>query len=434
MKTSLERLDENRVVLEVEVEEARVEQAVDTVYRGLVERLNIPGFRKGKAPRKVVELRVGRDHLYREAVGELMPKVFQEAVSEAQLRPVVEPKIDVLQMEPGKPLRFKAEVEVEGEVVLSEYKGLEVARDREAVTDEDVERELERFREAHAELEELSGRDTVETGDYAVIDYECFVRGRAFEGGAGKDKLVLAGGDATLEGLSQGLIGAKVGETKTVQVHISESYPVKDVAGQEAAMDFTVRSIKAKKLPGLDDELAKDAGDFATLEEFKGDIKKKLEEAAEKRADARIRTELVDRVSQGAALEIPEKLVERRLDAYVQDLETTLERQRLSLEEYLKSTGEELSSWKERTRERLRGQVRSEMTLRAVAASEGLVATEEELIDALVGAAPGLDQERVRKLLDDPEQRNAASDEVLRRKAVDFLVSHAHIVEGKVAH
>ncbi|MBO8141782.1 MAG: trigger factor [Firmicutes bacterium] len=430
MNTRVERLSDHpaRVVLEVEVEPQRVEQSVNNVYRRLARQVRIPGFRPGKAPRPVVERHVGKDTLYQEAFEELIPEAYREAVRAADIEPVAQAKIDILEYGSGKPLRFKAEVDVKPEVKLGQYRGLKVEKRRPRVTDEAVDAFVEGIRQRHAELVE-AGKPQLEKGDYAVIDYEGLIDGKPFRGGAGRGETVEVGGAAVLPEFSDQLIGMAPGDEREFEVTFPENSR-EDIAGKTAKFRVTLHGIKQKRLPELDDEFAKDAGDYETLEELRADVRRRLEEAAEEDAEAAMRQKLLEQAVAAAEVDVPPVMVEQELARVLDELAMSLVQNGITVEQYLKSSGQTEEQLAERFRDTALARVKADLVLEAVARAEQLIPSEEE-VDArlvqLLGSAP--DEKRREQFLRDEDNRRAARNTLMRSKALDFLASHAEVTE-----
>jgi len=432
LKATAERLEKNRVALHVEVEAERVDAALERAYRKLASRVNIPGFRKGRAPRKVVEARLGKEALYDEALEELIPAAYKEALEATDTDPIDQPRIEGIEIEAGKPLRFRAEVDVKPEAELGEYKGIEVEKLVEQVEEKDVEHILDHLREDHAELVE-AGRDVVERGDFAVIDFEGFIDGQPFSGGAGKGYLLQIGSGRFIEGFEEQLIGARVGEKTQVKVTFPADYRAEALQGKEAVFNVTVRELKVKRLPELDDEFAKDVGDAETLGELKAKIRKELEEAALERAEREMRNELVRRVRDNAVVDAPEVLVEGELAEMLNDFAANLAYRGIDPQVYLERSGKSLEDLKAELRPEAEGRVKARLVLETIAKREGIAVGPDELQARIDQIAEGRrDGESVRKEFERPERRAALKESLLLEKVVDFLVANAKVEERQV--
>ncbi|MFO7318540.1 MAG: trigger factor [Limnochordia bacterium] len=427
MKATAERLENNKVALDIEVDAEEVDAALERAYRKVVQRVTIPGFRKGKAPRKVVEARLGKEVLYDEALEELVPAAYREALDQEQLDPIERPTISQVEIEEGKPLRFRAEVTVAPEVTLGEYKGIRVEKLVERVEEKDIAHILEHLQEDHAELVPAE-RTRVEKGDYAVIDFEGFIDGQPFDGGAAKGYRLQIGSNRLIEGFEEQLVGAEVGVPTEVRVTFPEDYHAEHLRGKEAVFQVTVTSLHVKRLPELDDEFARDVGGVETLDQLKEEIRKDMEAAAERRAENAMRERLVQLVRDQSQVELPEVLVEEELVDLINDFARDLARLGISLQQYLERSGKTPDDLRAEFRPEAEARVKTELVLKAIARREGITVSREELeakIDQLV--AGERDPKAARQLLDDPDRRAAIKTSMVLDKTVQFLVDHAEI-------
>lgn len=432
MKATAERLEKNRVALHVEVEAERVDAALERAYRKLASQVNIPGFRKGRAPRKIIEARLGKEALYDEALEELIPAAYREALEATDTDPIDQPRIADVEIEAGRPLRFRAEVDVKPEAELGEYKGLEVEKLVEQVEEKDVEHILDHLREDHAELVEAD-RDAVQQGDFAVIDFEGFIDGQPFSGGAARGHLLEIGSGRFIEGFEEQLVGAKVGEQTQVKVTFPSDYPAEALRGKEAVFHVTVRELKVKRLPEIDDEFAKDVGGAESLAELKEKIRTQLEEAAVERAEREVRNELVRRVRDASVVDAPEVLVEGELAEMLNDFATNLAYRGIDPQAYLERSGKSVEDLKAELRPEAEGRVKARLVLETIAKREGIAVEPGELqarIDEIAGERR--DAEAVRREFERPERRAALKESLLLEKVVDFLVANAKVEERMV--
>lgn len=428
MNTRVERLPGHpaRVVLEVEVEPERVERTVDAVYRRLVRRLRIPGFRPGKAPRPIVEMHLGKNALYLEAVDELLPQAYREAVRAANIEPVAQAKIDIIEFGAGKPLKFKAEVDVKPEVQLGDYRGLAVEKRVRKVTEKDVDEVINALREQFAELVTVD-KEKVEPGDYAVVDFEGYIDGQPFRGGAGKGEIVRVGDEGVLPAFSQQLVGMAPGEEREFDVTFPEGAR-EDLAGKTARFRVRLLEIKQRRVPEADDEFAKDVGEFETIAELRADCRKRLEEAAERAADAEMRDKLLEMAVNNARVELPEVMVEQELARMKDEFEYSLWARGLTLEHYLEASEQTEEQLLERLRPSAVQRVKAELVLEAIAKAEGLEPTEEEIDRRLQELYASVKDSKEReRLMADEDNRASVRDSLRRAKAMDFLVDHAQV-------
>src|SRR6476646_4448330 len=313
MAAKWEKLEGNVGVLTIEVDAKEVNNSIDAAFKKVVKTINVPGFRKGKMPRPLFEQRFGIESLYQDALDIILPKAYGEAIDETGIFPVAHPEIDIEKFEKNENLIFTAKVTVKPEVKLGEYKGLAVEKVETTVTDEDVENELQSLQERQAELV-VKEEGTAENGDTAVIDFEGFVDGEAFEGGKGENYSLAIGSGTFIPGFEEHLIGLKAGESKDVEVSFPEEYHAEELAGKPATFKVTVHEIKAKELPALDDEFAKDADEeVATLEELKAKLRTNLEEGKKHEAEHKVRDEVVEKAAANAEIELPEAMIETEL-------------------------------------------------------------------------------------------------------------------------
>lgn len=428
MKTTVERLPEfpARVKLEVEVESERVEEAVERAYRRAARSLRIPGFRPGRAPRRVVEMYIGKDALWADAIEDLIPEAYREAAKQAAIEPVAQAHIDIVDFGEGKPLTFTAEVDVKPDVVLGDYKGLAVEKRVRKVTDADVDELLERIRQNQAQLV-TAEKDALEKGDFAVIDYDGFIDDEPFRGGAGRGEIVEAAGGGFVPGFSEQLVGMKIGEEREIKVTFPENAR-EDLAGKEAKFIVRLQEIKTRIVPELDDEFAKDVSDFETLEELRDDARRRLEQAAQSDAEMELEAAVIRMVADNASVNIPEVMIEQEIQLMKQELEFSLLRSGLRLEDYLKINNLTEEQLKADLRPGAEQRVRNDLVLEAIARAEGLPVTEEEVderIRALYGA--GREEEELQKLLADEDRRSVARENLLRLKAIRWLIDNANI-------
>jgi trigger factor len=427
MSAKWEKQEGNQGVLTIEVEAAKVNEGLDAAFKKVVKQVNVPGFRKGKMPRGMFEKRFGVESLYQDALDFILPEAYAKAIEEAGIDPIDRPEIDVEQMEKGKDLIFTAKVQVKPEVKLGEYKGLEVEKMETEVTAEDVEAELTSLQEKQAELA-VKEEGKAEEGDTVTMDFEGFVDGEAFEGGQAENYSLELGSGQFIPGFEEQLIGVASGEEKEVEVNFPEEYHAAELAGKPATFKVKVHEIKAKELPALDDEFAKDADEeVETLAELKEKIEKRLQESKKNEAETAVRETLVNKASDNAEVEIPEVMVKAEVDRMMQEFEQRLQMQGMNLDLYFQFSGQ--------TEEDLRGQmtedagkrVRTNLTLEAIAAAENLEVTDEEA------------EEEVNKMA---EQYNMSADNIKQalggldtlkadlkvRKAVEFLVENSKTV------
>ncbi|GAW93304.1 trigger factor [Calderihabitans maritimus] len=424
MKSKLEKIEKNRALMEVEVEPEELDKALWQAYRKVVKKVNIPGFRKGKAPRRLVENYVGKETLLQEALEIVIPQAYTEAVNETQIEPIDYPRLEVVQAEEGKPLIFKAEVDVKPEVRLGQYKGLEVEKEEVKIEEEDVQRYLENMQQRYAKLVSVND-GAVEEGDVVTIDFEGFIEGKPFEGGQGEDFTLEIGTGFFIPGFAEQLVGAKVDEEREINVTFPSDHPNKDLAGKEAVFKVLVKEIKRKELSPLDDEFAKDVSEFETLEELKNDIRNKLKATAEQRAEEEFRRRVVEKAVEAAEVEIPEILIKRQLESIIQEIERNLKYQGLTLDKYLEMSNLTLEKLQEKYRDQAVKRVKSDLVLEAIAKAEKIEVTEEDVDEAVTRLAESYKQDpkAVKATLAAQDNLQDLKYNLLLKKTVDFLVN-----------
>ncbi|MCY0875085.1 MAG: trigger factor [Firmicutes bacterium] len=421
-----EKTEANVGVLEIEVGEDRVASALDQAFRKVVTKINVPGFRKGKVPRRIFEARFGVESLYQDALDILLPEAYSGAVIEAELDPVDRPNIDIVQMEVGKPLVFKATVTVKPEVQLGEYKGVTYEDKSFEVSDADLEEELDRIRKSHAELHVLE-EGTAEIGDLLVIDFVGSVDGEVFEGGEAENYQIELGSGTFVGGFEDQLVGVAAGEDREVVITFPETYHVKSLANQEAHFQVHVHDIKRKRLPEMDDEFAKDISEFETFEAYRQNVLEGLKHRAVHEHEHYVQEAVLNQVVDNATIDLPPVMVESEIDGEVKQFEDRLSQQGIPLDAYQEFTGTTTAELRDQFRADAERRVRTSLVLEAVAAAEGLAVTDEEVDLELqkVADSARLDFDRVKALMSarDPGF-TGLRDEILSRKTVDFLVSN----------
>jgi trigger factor len=421
MTAKWEKLEANVGLLTVEVEASEVDKGLDAAFKKVVKTINVPGFRKGKLPRPIFEQKFGIEALYNDALDEILPVAYSKAVEEVGIEPVDRPEVDVEQMEKGKTLIFKAKVTVKPEVKLGDYKGLEVEETDATVTEEDVQAELTKLQERQAELV-VKEDGTVEKGDTAVIDFEGFVDGVAFEGGKGENYPLEIGSGSFIPGFEDALIGAKSGVETDVNVTFPEEYHSAELAGKAATFKVTVHEIKSKELPELNDEFAKDVNDeVETLEDLKAKIKADLEESKKAQAEGSLRDALVQKAAENAEVEIPEVMFESQVDRMVKDFEQRIAGQGLNLDLYYQFTGTKEEDLRAQMRQDAEARVKIDLTIDAIIEAEKIEATEEEVNEELgrLTEMYNIPSEQLVTMLGGTD---AVRDDIQIRKAVELLV------------
>jgi trigger factor len=423
MTAKWEKVEANVGVLTVEVEASEVNKGIDEAFKKVVKTINVPGFRKGKLPRPIFEQKFGIESLYNDALDIILPVAYGKAIEEAGIDPVDRPEVSVEQMEKGKTLIFTAKVTVKPEVKLGAYKGLEVEAMDATVTEEDVQAELTKLQEQHAELV-VKEDGTVEQGDTTVIDFEGFVDGVAFEGGKGDNYPLEIGSGSFIPGFEDALIGTKTGVETDVNVTFPEEYHSADLAGKEATFKVTVHEIKSKELPKLDDEFAKDVNDeVETLAELQNKLKTDLEASKKAQAENSLRDALVEKATANAEVEIPEVMFDNQVDSMIKDFEQRIAQQGLNLELYYQFTGSKEEDLRTQMRKDAEIRVKTDLVIDAIIAEEKIEATEEEMTEELnrLSEMYNIPADQLKVMLGGMD---AVSADINIRKAVELLVAN----------
>jgi trigger factor len=425
VSTTVTELPESRVRVQAEVPAAEVEKRVAVAARQLGRNLRIPGFRTGKVPPPVIIQRVGRGAVLDEAVRESIAGWYSAAIDQANIVPVGEPDLNLSELpDEGEPLRFSIEIGVRPEAELGAYEGLEVGRREPAVTDEAIDAEVEALRERSAKLE-TTDRAAAE-GDFVVMDFLGTLEGEPFAGGEGRDQMVELGSGRLVPGFEEQLQGASAGDERTVTIAFPDDYGAPELAGREAEFAVTVKEVKAKELPAIDDDLAAEAG-FDTLEELRDDIRERLSEAQSAQIDAEFREAAVDSAVAAATIDVPDALVEARARELWEQMAHTLSHQGISREMYLQIAGKTEDEIVEENRESAGRDLRREAVLAAVVEAEGIEATDEEVLESLERAAAA-DRTSPKKLLErlrSSGRLDGLKAELAQRKAIDRIAESA---------
>lgn len=431
MSLQLERLENNMAKLTIEVPAEELEGAIEKAYQKNKRKISIPGFRKGKVPRKMIEQMYGKEVFYEDAANDLIPSAYEKALDECEEEIVSSPKIDVTQIEGGKPFIFTAEVALKPEVKLGKYKGVKIDKIETEVTDEEVDAAVDKERENNARTISVEDR-AVKDGDMTVIDFEGFVDGVAFEGGKGENYPLTIGSGAFIPGFEEQLIGAEIGKETEVNVTFPEDYHAEDLKGKAAVFKCTVKEIKEKELPELDDEFASEVSEFETLAEYKEDLKKKLSERKEAEAKSQKENAVIEAIITDSEMDIPEAMLETQIRQMEDEFAQRIQMQGLSLEQYFQFTGLNEQMMIEQIRPQAEKRIQSSLVLEAIADAEKFEVTEEDLEKEYARMAEiyQLEVEKVKERLDDYHIGQIKKD-IAVRKAVDFVVENAK--EGKAA-
>ena len=426
MKVTAENGENQQVTLTIEVEAAEVTKAVNKAAKRLANRVNIPGFRKGKAPRIIVERHVGTDALMQEAFDLIAPQAFDNALKEQKIEPVTRPNIDIVTLEDGKDLVFKATVTPRPEVKLGDYKGLKVEKQVAEVKDEDVEKQIKNFQDRQGKMVDAPEGAAVENGDFTTLNFEGFVDGTPFEGGKGEDYPLQIGSGSFIPGFEDQLVGAKIGEEKEVNVTFPEEYHSTDLAGKAAMFKCTIKSIKRKELPEINDELAKKVSKFDTLDELKADIRKNLEENAERKAENDQKSAAIEQATNNIQVDIPAVMIDNRVTAMIQEMAMRLEQQGMKLEQYFQYAGTDIAKIREDYRETAEKNVKTDLMLEEVAKAEDIKVEAKDLDAevAAMAAAYGATPQQVQKIIKEQGRIGDLAASVLRKKTAQFIIDN----------
>lgn len=425
MSLQVEKLEKNMAKLTIEVSAEELEQGLQKAYLKNKNRINVPGFRKGKVPRQMIEKMYGPEIFYEDAANALIPDAYAKAMDECELELVSRPVIDIVKIEKGQPFVFTAEVAVKPEVTLGAYKGIEVEKIDTAASEEEITAEVDKERDNNSRTITVEDR-AVENGDMTVIDFEGFVDGTAFEGGKGTDYPLTIGSGAFIPGFEEQLVGAEIGREVDVNVTFPEEYHAKELAGKPAVFKCTVKEIKVKELPDADDEFVKDVSEFDTMEEYRADLKKKIEDR--KAADAKAKKEdaVIEKIIEGAQMEIPEAMIDTQAESLVDDFAQRLMMQGMSLEQYAQYTGATVESMKNQMKPQAKKRIESRLVLEAVAAAENLAVSEEDIEAEMNRMAESckMELDKLKELISEEEKKNMRQDLSIQ-KAIELVTEAA---------
>ena len=428
MSVQVEKLEKNMAKLTIEVDTAQFEDAMKKAFNKNKNKFNIPGFRKGKAPRAMIEKMYGEGIFYEDAADEAINATCMQAMDESGLEIVSRPEVAVEQIGKDKPFIYTALVAVRPEVTLGEYKGIEVEKADASVTAEDVDAELKKVQEQNARLLNVEDRPVAD-GDKTVIDFEGFVDGKPFDGGKAEDYDLTIGSHSFIDTFEEQLIGRNIGEECEVNVTFPEEYHAPELAGKPATFKVTVKEIKVKELPALDDEFAGEVSEFETMDEYKKDIEAKILERKQKEAATENENRVVDKVAANASLEIPDKMVESQIDNMVQDTARRMQGQGLSMDMYMKYTGMTMDSMRDQMRPQALKRIQTRLVLEEVVKAENIQVPDERLDEeiAKMAAAYQMETDKLKEYMSDRDKEQMKEDLAVQ-EAVDFLVAEAKLV------
>ena len=425
MSVQVEKLEHNMAKLTIEVPETELEAAIEKSYQKQKKSISLPGFRKGKAPRVMIEKMYGKGVFLEDAANSLIPVQYSMAAGESGLEIVSQPTIDVTQLEPGKPFIFTAEVAVKPEVTLGEYKGVEVEKQNTEVLDEEVDAEIFKERESNSRMIDVEDR-AVENGDTVNLDFEGFVDGEAFEGGKGEGYPLVIGSNTFIPGFEEQLIGANIDEEKEVNVTFPEDYQAEELKGKAAVFKCKVNRIQKKELPEVDDEFAKDVSEFDTLEEYKADIRKKLAEEKEKDAQRAKEDAVINKIIETSEMDIPDAMVDAQIDQMADDFERRMQSQGLSLEQYFQFTGLTLEKLRDELKPQALKRIQTRLVLEKIAEVEDIQPTDEQVDEEIAKMAEmyKMEADKLKEMIGEYEMAQMKKDMAVQQ-AVTFVADAA---------
>lgn len=431
MSVQVENLEKSMAKLTVTVSAEDFEKALQRAYQKQKKNISIPGFRKGKVPRQVIEKMYGAGVFYEDAANSILPGAYADAAKESGLDITSTPQIDVTQIEKGKDFIFAATVALKPDVVLGQYKGVEVPKPDRTVTDEDVEKALKEEQEKNAR--QITVEDGgAENGDSVVMDYEGKIDGEPFEGGSAKNHTLVLGSGSFIPGFEDGLLGVKGGETRDVEVTFPEDYHAEELKGKKAVFTCKVEKVTRKELPELDDEFAQEVSEFDTLDAYKADVRKNLETKKEEAARQEIKDNAVSKAAQNSTIEIPAPMIDTQADRMIDNFARRLQAQGMSMQQYMQFTGSDENMMREQVKPQAEIQIRNQLTLEKIAETENIQVSDEELDQEIekMAKAYNLEPDKMKEIIGDEEKENIRKD-LAEQKAMDLVADAAVEVEKK---
>lgn len=427
MAVKTEQVEKNLVKLTFEVSREKFEEGINNSYKKNKSKFNIPGFRKGKVTKAIIEKYYTEAVFYDDAINYVLPNAYDEAVKESGLDVVARPEIDVEEIKKGEPVVFTALVTTKPEVTLGTYKGIKVEKIENTVTDEDVDKEIEITRTRNARIISVDDR-AVENGDIAVIDFEGFCDGVAFDGGKGENYELEIGSNTFIPGFEEQVIGAEIDKEIDVNVTFPEEYHAADLAGKPAVFKVTVHQIKVKELPELDDDFASEVSEFETFEEYKNSVKAKLEEQAENKTKQEFENAIIEAVCEKAEVEIPQAMIDTQIDRMINDFAQRMQYQGMNLDMYLQYTGSTIEQMRENFKEQAEKQCKVTLVVEAIMVAEGIDVTDEEIEDKIVEMSKiyNMEIDKLKEVLR-PEDKDDIAKDIKFGKTIDMLVNKAKV-------
>lgn len=425
MSVQVEKLEKSMAKLTITVEAAKFDAAVDSAYQKNKGKIALPGFRKGKAPRAMIEKMYGTGVFFEDAANELIPEAYETAAKESELEIVAQPEIEVTQMDKGTDFIFTATVAIKPEVTLGDYKGIEVEKKEAEVSEEEITAEIDKAREANSRLITIEDRAT-EDGDTVIIDFDGYVDGKQFEGGYAEDYTLVLGSHSFIDNFEDQLVGKNLGEDVEVNVTFPEEYHVDELKGKPALFKVKIKEIQKKELTELDDDFAQDVSDFDTLDEYKADVEKKILENKENQIKREQEDQIIEKIIENAQMEIPQQMIAAQTRQMTQEFAQRLQSQGLSLEQYMQFTGLTPQKMMEDLEPQALKRIQSRLVLEAVVAAENIEASDEEIDKELENMASMYQMEidKLKELIGDDEKKQIGMDLAVQ-KAVEFVVKEA---------
>ena len=425
MSVQVEKLEKNMAKLTIEVSSEEFENAIAKAYKKNKNKISMPGFRKGKAPRAMIEKMYGKGIFYEDAANSIIPDAYADAAKESELEIVAQPEIDVTQIESGKPFIFTATVALKPEVTLGEYKGIEVEKKEVEVTDEEVEAEINKVRESNARMLDIDDRAT-QDGDTVLIDFDGYVDGKQFEGGKADDYSLVLGSHSFIDNFEEQLVGKNIGDDVEVNVTFPENYQAEELQGKPAVFKVKIKEIKVKELPELDDDFAQDVSNFDTIAEYKEDLKKKLTENKEEALKREREEAVIGKIIENAQMDIPEQMVDAQTRQMTQEFAQRLSSQGLSIDQYMQFTGLTPQKMIEELKPQALKRIQSRVVLEAVVAAENIETTEEELDKEIENMASmyQMEVDKLKEVIGEEEKKQIGLDLAVQ-KAVEIVTEAA---------
>lgn len=429
MSVVLEKKEKNKALFNIEIDEKEFEKAIQGVYFKSRKSFNIPGFRKGKAPRKIIEINYGEGIFYEEALNTLLPQAYDDAIAELELEPVDTPEVDVEEIEKGKPIIVKIEVIIKPDVELGEYKGIEIKKPDSGVTEESLDMELKSIQDKNARIIDVGDRESKQ-GDILTIDFEGYIDGEKFEGGTAENQDLEIGSDSFIPGFEEQLEGKKKGDKVEVKVSFPEDYSEENLKGKDAVFKVEIHEIKEKEMPILDDEFAKDVSEFDTIEEYKENIRERLEKEAKENEETELKNKVIDKVVELSKMDLPEVMIDNQIDNEINEFDHTLKMQGMDMEQYFNLTNTTVESFREQIKPVADKKVRADLVLSKIGEVEEIEITDEDIDKELEIMAKQYNQEDVEKFKENMKNGDLEpiTSGILKRKTVDLLVANIKLV------